>query len=151
MIGSLGEIVFEVSSEKILTFDGLSFSQKANYAEHSIHGRKSVLEYTGTSATSVSMNITLNSALGIDTIEELEGLKEIFSSHQAVSFVLDGKPQGEGLWVIESLGTNYNFLDNRGRPQIIEVSLTLKEYIDVNSDEITDEEFYNDYYGIGNW
>lgn len=151
MIGSLGEFVFEVSSDKILTFDGLNFSKKANYAEHTIHARKGLLEFTGFNATTASMNIVLNSALGVDPISELEGLTQIFENHEAVSFILDGKPQGDGLWVIESMGLNYDFLDNKGSPQIIELSISLKEYIEINSDKLTDEEFYNDYYGIGNW
>lgn len=155
MIGSLGQVLFEVSSDKILTFDGLNFSYKAKFAEHSIHNRNSLLEFTGFPAVTASMNILLNSALGVDPYEELENLKNIFREHEAVAFILDGEPQGNGLWVIENMGLNFNFLSNKGRAQIIGVNLSLKEYLDIDGQEfnqdLDQEAFLNDYNGIGNW
>ena len=153
MIGSLGEVVFEVSENQILTFDGLTFQRKANYSEHSIHTKKGLLEFTGFSAMTASMNIALNEDLGINPRDELERLTEIFNNHEAVSFILNGNPQGDGLWVIESMSLNYNFISNIGEPKVIEVSLNLKEYIEINESEseVTDEEFENDYNGLGNW
>ena len=46
-----------------------------------------------------------------------------------------------------------NFISNIGEPKVIEVSLNLKEYIEINESEseVTDEEFENDYNGLGNW
>ena len=151
MIGSLGEVVFEVSADKILTFDGLQFSKKANYAEHAIHARKGLLEFTGFSAVTASMNIALNADLGVNPLEELAKLNGIFERHEAVFFILDGKPQGDGLWVIESMSLKYDYLSNTGVPKIIEVSLNIKEYGEISGDAISTEEFENDYYGLGNW
>ena len=153
MLGSLGNVVFEISVEQILTFDDLSFQHSASYTEHAIHGRKGLLEFTGFSATTASLNIFLNADLGIDPKKEFNTLKEMFDYHEAVPFILDDEPQGEGLWVIESISEKRDMLDNKGIAKIIEVSLNLKEYVEVSSeeDEITEEEFNNDYYGLGNW
>ncbi|MBR2208885.1 MAG: phage tail protein [Synergistaceae bacterium] len=151
MIGSLGEIVFNVSENQILTFDGLNFQRKANYSEHSVHTRKGLLEFTGFSAATASMNIVLNEVLGINPREELERLNDIFVNHEAVPFILNGNPQGDGLWVIESMSVKYNFISSIGEPKIIEVSLNLKEYIEINENNSESSDFENDYYGIGNW
>ncbi|MBQ3645104.1 MAG: phage tail protein [Synergistaceae bacterium] len=155
MIGSLGEIVFEVSTEQIFTFNDLTIQRSAKYSSHAIHGRKELLEFTGFAPVSMSMNVVLNAALGINPLEELEGLQEIFTSHEAVLFILNGVPQGDNLWVIESLNEKYDDFHKIGIPQYIEVSLSLKEYVEVNpesnSQEISQEEFENDYNGIGNW
>ncbi len=151
MIGSLGNVIFEVSTEQILTFDDLNFSHSAKYTEHAIHGRKGLLEFTGFSATAASLNILLNADLGIDPKEEFNGLKEIFDSHEAVPFILDDEPQGDGLWVIESMSEKRDMISNKGAARLIEVSVNLKEYIEVDDEKISDEEFNNDYNGVGNW
>lgn len=150
MIGSLGSVIFEVSTDKILTFDDLNFSHSAKFTEHAIHGRKGLLEFTGFSATSASLNILLNADLGVDPKEEFNALKEIFDNHDAVPFILDNEPQGDGLWVIESMSEKRDMISNKGAARIIEVSVNLKEYIEVE-DKISDEEFNNDYNGVGNW
>ena len=155
MIGSLGEVVFNVSEKQILTFDGLQYSHSAKYSEHAIHGRKGLLEFTGFSATTLSFNITLNSTLGINPKEELKRLKEIFYNHEAVLFILNGEPQGENLWVIESLNEKHDDISRIGISNYIEVSLSLKEYLEIDANnaenEISSEEFENDYYGVGNF
>lgn len=151
MIGSLGNVIFEVSTDKILTFNDLNFSHGAKFTEHSIHGRKGLLEFTGFSATTASLNILFSADLGIVPQEEFNALKEIFDNHEAVPFILDDKPQGDGLWVIESISEKRDMLSNKGAARVIEVSLNLKEYIEVDDEKISDEEFNNDYNGVGNW
>lgn len=133
MIGSLGEVVFEVSAEKVRTFRDFQIQKSAKYAEHSVHGRKGLLEFTGHSPTSASMKIKLDAGLGINPKEELNTLNDILKNHEAVPFILDGEPQGDGLWVVEGLDENYEIIDNHGTATSVEVSLKLKEYIEVEA------------------
>ena len=133
MIGSFGEVVFEVSAEKVRTFRDFQIQRSAKYTEHAIHGRKGLLEFTGLSASTVSLNIRLDAGLGINPKEELSALHEILAKHEALPFILDGEPQGDGLWVLESIGENYDIIDNQGTFIAVEVSLKLKEYIEVSS------------------
>ena len=133
MIGSFGDVVFEVSAEKVRTFRDFQIQRSAKFAEHSIHGRKGLLEFTGLSASSASLNIRLDASLGINPKEELEALREILTKHEALPFILDGEPQGDGLWVLESIGENYEIINNKGAFIAVEVALKLKEYIEVNA------------------
>ena len=130
MIGSLGDVVFEVSSESVKTFNGLNMQFSAKYAQHDVHGGKGLLEFTGLDPTKLNFKIRLDTALGIDPKEELKTLREILESGKAVPFILNGEPQGEGLWVIESLGENHKILNNSGALILAEASLSLKEYIE---------------------
>ena len=132
MIGSFGEVVFEVSAERIRTFRDFQIQHSAKYTEHAIHGRKGLLEFTGLSASTASLNIRLDAGLGINPQEELNTLHEILAKHEALPFILDGEPQGDGLWVLESIGENYEIIDNHGTFIAVEVSLKLKEYIEVS-------------------
>ena len=130
-IGSFGEVVFEVAPEKVRTFRDLQIQRSAKYAEHSIHGRKGLLEFTGFPAATASLRIRLDAGLGIKPKEELNTLRDILTKHEAVPFILDGEPQGDGLWVLESIDENYEIIDNHGTVIAVEVSLKLKEYIEV--------------------
>ena len=133
MIGSFGEVVFEVSSERVRTFRDFQIQHSAKYTEHAIHGRKGLLEFTGLSASTASLSIRLDAGLGINPKEELNTLHEILTKHEALPFILDGEPQGEGLWVLESIGENYEIIDNHGTAIAVEVSIKLKEYIEVSA------------------
>ena len=65
--------------------------------------------------------------------EELNNLREILTKHEAVPFILDGEPQGDGLWVLESLDENFEVIDNHGTFIALNVSLKIREYIEVEA------------------
>ena len=133
MIGSFGDVVFEMSSERIRTFRDFQIQRSAKYSEHAIHGRKGLLEFSGLSASTASLNIRLDAGLGVNPKEELTALRDILNNHKALLFILDGEPQGDGLWVLESLSESYEIVDNKGAVIAVEVSLKLKEYIEVSA------------------
>jgi hypothetical protein len=130
MIGSFGTVVFEVSNERVRTFEGLQRTNSARYTEHELHQHKSLLEYTGNKPSSLSMSITLDAALGVPPEEDLEKLRKILREGKAVSFILGGVPQGDNLWVLERMTENAEVVNNRGEVVKVKVSLSLKEYVE---------------------
>ena len=133
MIGSYGDIVFEVSSERVKTFRDFQIQRSAKYSEHAIHGRKALLEFTGLSPASLSINIRLDAGLGLNPQEELNMLYEVLNNHITMPFILDGEPQGDNLWVLESIDEKREIIDNHGTLIAAEITLKLKEYIEVNN------------------
>lgn len=129
MLGTFGDIVFEVSDERVNTFDGYSRQGQARYASHEVLGRKPVLEYLGTALDQVSFSIKLNAALGVNPVKELAKLRKMLNGGQAARIVIGGRPQGEDKWVLESLAETYDYLDNKGNVLVATANLTLKEYI----------------------
>ena len=103
MIGSFGDVVFEVSTDIVRTFRDMQVQRSAKFSEHAIHGGKALLEFTGLSPASMSLSIRLDAGLGVNPKEELDTLRNILNNHEAVPFFLDGEPQGDNLWVLESL------------------------------------------------
>ena len=88
MIGSFGDVIFEVYPEKVRTFRDFQIQRSAKYAEHAIHGHKGLLEFTGLSAATASFRIRLDASLGINPKEELIVLRGILTKHEAVLFIL---------------------------------------------------------------
>lgn len=129
MLGSLGDIVFEVADDYILTLNDLSFTKSANYTEHKIIGKSGILEFTGLNAVSCSVKIVFDVSFGIDPKEQLQELERMMNEHEAAMFVLDGELIGSGYWVVESLNETFERIDNFGGAQRISVNVTLKEYI----------------------
>jgi phage protein U len=133
MLGILGEVVFEVSSERVKTFQDLSISRSAKYAQHDIHGSKGLLEFTGLDPAAMSLKITLLASLGVNPKEELTTLRGMLAAGKAVPFILDGEPQGDGLWVLENVSESHKVINNVGALILAEVSLSLKEYVEVSN------------------
>ncbi|MDR1651858.1 MAG: phage tail protein, partial [Synergistaceae bacterium] len=90
---------------------------------------KELPEFLGPAAESVSFDVRLSAYEGVNPSEEAKSLRTIRDAGEAVLFVLDGIPQGEGLWVIENVSEEHDFFDNRGRPAVIVCSISLKEYL----------------------
>ena len=130
MLGTLGEYEFEVSTESVRTFEGLKFSNSAAYAEHKVHGRKAVLEFTGLNASTANLTIHLDITQGVVPMEEITQLYEAMNNHETLAFTLGGLVMGEGLWVIESLDEEYEQISNRGVVMRARVDLKLREYTD---------------------
>ena len=125
--------MFEVSTEgDVRTFRDLKKSYSASYTEHKILGRKGLLEFTGTNASTCSLTIRLTRGMGftIDPVREINALYGHMRQADALPFVVGGNVIGEGLWVIEGIDTDYKIIGAAGQVMDIEISLKLREYLD---------------------
>lgn len=128
-IGTLGEVVFEVSDNLIRTFDDYARKASARIASHEIIGQKPVLEFLGPSANELSIQIRLNAFYGISPKVEADRLRRMCESGEAVQFVLGGRPVSPNLWLIETVDEKANAFDGHGNILTSELGLSLKEYV----------------------
>lgn len=127
-IGSFGNIVFEVSSDKKRTFDELNRSGSARIALHNRQGLKELPEFLGPGAETISFSMRISAYDGINPKEELETLRAYRDTGTAVLFVLNGEPVGDGYWLIESISEEHPVIDNKGRTVVATCSVTIREY-----------------------
>lgn len=128
-IGSLGPIIFEVSSRKVRTFRDLKRTTKARYASHDVIGQKPIVEYIGPDGEEITFVMQFSVALGIDPATETEKLRTLCESGESMYFVLCNQAVGQNRWVIEEVGESYEAVDNSGRVILSQVEITLKEYV----------------------
>lgn len=64
-IGSLGDIVFEVSSSKVVTFKDYKRTTKARFQSHDIIGQKPILEYLGPDGEEISFTMQFSISLDV--------------------------------------------------------------------------------------
>lgn len=126
-IGTLGDIVFTVSAKTVQTFDGLKIDSKTNYAKHTRHNKKPLLEFQYNDNDTASFSIYLSAFLGVNPIKMQEKIDSYRKSGKILTLVIGGKRYGSK-WVITSHSKDYTKFDNRGNLLIAKSSISMEEY-----------------------
>jgi phage protein U len=128
-IGSLGDIVFEVSSSKVRTFRDYKRTTKARYASHEVIGAKPILEFIGPDGEEITFTMQFSISLGVEPSEETAKIREMCEKGKTMYFVLCNETIGENMWIIESVGESVDTFDNNGRVILTQIDVTIKEYV----------------------
>lgn len=127
MIGSYGTITFKVTEKEIKIFNDFSISRKARYVAHERINNKPLLQFMGLDADSISFKMQLVQGLTGDVSDDLKTLQDMFKKAEVHPLFLGQKKLGS--FVIESMNEAYRMMDNLGNLEIVNVSLSLKEYV----------------------
>jgi phage protein U len=127
MIGSFGPCIFRVSSNHVKTFSQLARRVEMRYADHEVISQKPVSEFTGAGLDEITLTILLDADLGVSPLTEMAILR-LFAEMGTASYLqLAGFPLGQ--FTIRGLEETWTYMIG-GMAQIIELSLTIKEYVD---------------------
>lgn len=130
-IGCLGEIIFEVSSKTVKTFDKMQWSGSVRYSVHQRHLTHALTEFTGIDPDTISFEMNLSIYLGVEPMGELIKLWDYERSGKSVSLVIGDKAYGKYRWVVKSHKTKMQTFDKRGNLTGATVSVDLLEYLNV--------------------
>lgn len=128
-IGALGDIAFEASVFKILTFDKLKRTGKGRWTEHNIIGEKPKLEFLGPSLEEINLDIHLNSLFNVIPEDELQRLRHYRDTGEVLTFVLGNKVVGKGKYVIMGVDETHTAYSHKGKLIKADASISLKEYV----------------------
>ena len=128
-VGSLGDIVFEVRDDKIITPRNVKWTDTANFAEHSRHCSTTLVEYVGDKPDTITLLLKLSDYLGVKTMEQLKKLKAYKRSGKTLRLILGKKPYGRWKWVITKISVSMEYSDKRGNLTQADVQISLKEYL----------------------
>lgn len=127
-IGSYGDVIFEVSPKKILTFNELEMKSSAKWEEHSIHRNKAKLEFDGPGLIDLSYSLLLRAEHGTNPMKEIAKLERMKNKGEAHLFILGQKPIAPNKFVIIDSTAGLKNIDQKGNVLSAEVTLSLKEY-----------------------
>lgn len=127
-VGAFGDLVFEVSSERVFTFDDYQRDSKARYAKHDLVNEVPALEFLGRDLEEVSFTMKFSRRLGVNPRRCAEELRRMCHEGEAKFLVINCKLIGENRWVIESFSEMGKAFDGWGRLLFSEVKVKLKEY-----------------------
>ena len=98
-IGSLGDIVFEVSDDHVLTPKDMNYQVGARYSTHN-RLQKRPLEYEGPDLDTYSLTITLSTFFGIYPRKNMYKLNEACRKGTPLRLVIGKTHFGKYKWVI---------------------------------------------------
>lgn len=127
-VGTFSDIIFETSSEKILTFKDFKRDTKTRYAKHDLLNQTPALEYIGSDLGEISFEMQFHKDLGVNPAEEAEKVRKLCADGTADYLVIGNRVIGENLWVIESVAENLRAFDKNMDVYFEELTVTLKEY-----------------------
>ncbi len=126
--GSLGDVVFEVSSERIFTPQSFSMNREARFEDHAVQGDFARPEYLAPGLATGNLSITLRRELGCEPFEEVERLENMSVQGRVLRLIIAGKNLGR--WTIRKVDQSWKYLAGRDSgPMAISLTLELKEYI----------------------
>lgn len=128
------DMTFEVSTSKILTVEGLSYSYSQIADNNNDAEGTPKTNERGTELFPLSFSTTLNSAVGVDVRAEIEKWKERVT--KTGIFYLEGKALGPTVQ-LRKVSVSGVKLDDLGRMRIAKVSFDFKEY-DKNTTSVID-------------
>ncbi len=129
-IGSLGYIVFTVSSMKVLTFKEYKRNTKARTASHEIIGQKPVTEFLGPAGEEISFTMDFLAGLGVDPAGQADKLRTMCENGETAYFMLGNECVGANKWLVTSVGESADVIDDNGRIINSRVDVTLQEYVE---------------------
>lgn len=128
-IGSWGrDIVFTVSSRKVLTFENLKRTVSNRWASHTPIYGKPKKEFQGPDLDQVTLTISLNALLGIKVEKELKKIESAVRTGKANYLVIGGKRVGTGKYVITNISETWETFLKKGRPMQIDLNISFTEY-----------------------
>lgn len=128
-IGSFGELVFEVSRERVFTYDEYNRESKARYAKHELINQAAVVEYLGRELEEITFNMIFNIRLGVNPAEEAQRARELCHDGIADYLILGNEVIGDNLWTIESISESAEFWDGEGHIIASKIKVKMLEYV----------------------
>jgi Phage P2 GpU len=131
ILGAYGQLIFECSRRRVLTFDELSVTDSARYAQHDVHLQAPILEFCGPGLTEVSFTMNFNQMWNSDPHISLVVLRRYSKLGIVAPLLVGGKPivlYSPNLWVLTSLGETHKWFTREGDLSGASVNVSLKEY-----------------------
>lgn len=129
MIGFFGDIVFETSDERILTFTGFKRSASSRWANHEVIGGKPKSEFNGPDLDNIAFTVHLRGNFGVKVKEEMDKWLIKCRAGEVETLVVGDSALGVNKWKITSVSQAWNTILNKGELISADVEVNLEEYV----------------------
>ena len=126
IVGSLGKIIFMVSSKYIKTIDELKGVDSVNYAEHQIIGSKPKLQFLNVNLQTLTFKIRLSAFHNVNPLAAYKELNDYMKNGEPVRFIMGTRSKGK--FVITSLNHDHKKFSAIGTVSVLEAEVSIKEY-----------------------
>ena len=134
-IGYMGDIVFAVSVDYMITPTNYERESEARWAEHGLLLRKPVSQFGGPGLEKLSFDIILDADHGISPAKQLKQLRKMRDTGAVFPLVIGGTPVTQNYWRLDSIKEGNCYWTPDGQIQQCIASLSLTEYEEGNHTE----------------
>lgn len=128
-IGNLGKlIIFEVSTNKVLTFHELSQTVKGRWTTQNPISGKPIPEFLGPGQRSISLSIHLSAVHGVKPRKTMERIEKAIEAGTPYKLIIGGKKVGANQWVITDMSETWGNIIKDGTLVSVNLTLSLAEY-----------------------
>lgn len=120
---------FNVSSEKVYTFNEFNLSSSLNTESQDVDGKKPSTYVKGPGLNTMSFSIPVKISFGYYPLAEYESWETIKDKAIAYPFIIGGKPIGVNKWQLKNVSLNNTTADNKGTILSGVIQLEFEEYI----------------------
>lgn len=128
MVGKYGDVVFETSDKRVLSFKSFSQNVSGRWGSHAVIGKKEKMEFNGPGRRKVTFQMVLVATLGVRPREMLEKLEEMVEKGKVDYLVIGGSAVGENRFAITAVNETWDTVYSGGELAKASVSVTLEEY-----------------------
>ena len=128
-IGMLGDLVFEVSDEAVLTLNNASWSGSARYSAHQRQGTHALAEFTGLDTDKIQFDLILSAYLGINPMAQIAKIWDYERRGTTLPLVIGHKGYGKYRWTITKHQVKMQRYDGEGDLTHCTVTVSLQEYL----------------------
>lgn len=128
-IGTLGDVVFSVSSKKVQTFNSMSWKKSYKYATHNMFGRKGLVEFTGMDPDEIELDMEFSIFTGVNPLKMLKALEKMANKHKIAKLIIGNEVIGSS-WVITGIQIESQTFFADGTMMTASVKTSIKEYLE---------------------
>jgi len=121
--------VFEVTSDKIYTFNEFQYSSTLETESQDASGKKPSTYNKGPGLSGFGFKIPLSVDYGVNPRKEIEDWEAMKDAAVAYPFILGKKPWGKNKWLLISVDPVGSVIDNDGNILSCDLSLKFQEYV----------------------
>jgi phage protein U len=129
LIGSWGNFVFEVSSEKLKTFYELNQESSGRWAEHVTINTAPVPEFLGPDLDKIDIKMIFSLQLGVNPRDSYEAMRAKVRTGEYFPLILQGRPLSMNYWsCLKISGASTIFVPGTGEASWMQFTASFKEY-----------------------
>lgn len=128
-IGTLGAVLFEQSSHRILTPHTFTREVTSRAAQHEVIGGKPRTEFLGPGLQTISLEVLLRADHGVRPRAMLDQLAQMVETGEVHRLILGGKPVGENRFRVVGTSEAWNTVYRGGELFSAMVTVNLEEYV----------------------
>lgn len=130
IIGGFGNVAFETSDKRILTFSNFRRDIASRYSRSEVIGQKPRTSYVGPGLDTVTFEVQLNVSNGYNPMDYIVEFIKYARDGEAHPLVIGPNTIGVDKWLITAMGTPYKTFGPGGVVISASIELTFEEYVE---------------------